>query len=635
MSGSRACTALTLLSFIASVTGKQDACPDLIAGREWEPLRIKVLLGATDAITSDQLAILTTELLPRAVAFWEKSMRVRRTGSPFRAHEKIHSPCGHTVITRTLLDLVDNGYTSGCLRCGPRPARERGDESPAASYVLIVTATAPHADAVTHIAYSCECAIDECGRPTVGHLQVNSVLLSGGFSEDAIISALVHEIAHTLGFRARFADWRFPDGTRRIQDPKSIRYFVRKDRRSGGEYRATFGRPLNPFARAYVHTYTMGIVESIAIRGFGDGSTCRCPTDPTKTYTDEDLADCFANRSNCAFAVTTPRVKAAVQEFFGCDDLEGMELENHHGGFPYILNPHWKPRLVNGEIMNPTLSLAPSYISPMTFAFFEDSGWYQMDYSMTSSLVKGATWGYKQGCAFAREKCVNDETGEVQRPPFFTNAFCAISDYQCSPDRRGDASCIRGMSPIVLPQYQYKNGIGGSHRFFDFCPVLVNTASDWSKFTDPPSTSARCLMGTRTSDYSGPDKPTPTHTTVRCIGATNSSRQSYEVTSSGRVRGVCADEGLAMIYPLNGGWSTEVLFCADPALICAQFRYPHLPASSKLNQQVDGVAQPNLPIDASPSIFHIAPIPTKPPPTPKRKRRLWRQLAGPAFTEIE
>ena len=44
---------------------------------------------------------------------------------------------------------------------------------------------------------------------------------------------------------------------------------------------------------------------------------------------------------------------------------------------------------MEGELMTPTVGVQDSYLSPMTLAVLEDSGWYTPDYSKSVQAVKG------------------------------------------------------------------------------------------------------------------------------------------------------------------------------------------------------------------------------------------------------
>lgn len=113
----------------------------------------------------------------------------------------------------------------------------------------------------------------------------------------------------------------------------------------------------------------------------------------------------------CVTKMVTPRVEAAAQLYFGCDTLQGAELENQvrcsssssrvwqlcplagvgsHTSrlgvvlsepFPQPTTPcvaygsHWEQRLFMDSVMSSTMGHNPK-LNPITLAMFEDSGWY-------------------------------------------------------------------------------------------------------------------------------------------------------------------------------------------------------------------------------------------------------------------
>ena len=46
------------------------------------------------------------------------------------------------------------------------------------------------------------------------------------------------------------------------------------------------------------------------------------------------------------------------------------------------------------------------FVSAMTLALFEDSGWYVADYAASSAAVSGVDFGYGAGCAAVTGPCV-------------------------------------------------------------------------------------------------------------------------------------------------------------------------------------------------------------------------------------
>lgn len=73
-------------------------------------------------------------------------------------------------------------------------------------------------------------------------------------------------------------------------------------------------------------------------------------------------------------AIITPKVVAYAKEYFSCDSIEGVPLEN--GGGSGSKNSHWEKTLFPSEIMNPQVA-NPATISEFTIALLEDMGWYK------------------------------------------------------------------------------------------------------------------------------------------------------------------------------------------------------------------------------------------------------------------
>lgn len=127
----------------------------------------------------------------------------------------------------------------------------------------------------------------------------------------------------------------------------------------------------------------------------------------------------------------------------------------------FRIGSHWEERILQTELMQPVVNGGQLHISPLTLALFEDSGWYTANYVNTGRYVKGArvpsvfsvgvafggsglrygivrgvvvgmTWGYKQGCNFATQKCLSDTQQPLGNPPHFLNATTA--SYGCMID---------------------------------------------------------------------------------------------------------------------------------------------------------------------------------------------------------
>ena len=86
--------------------------------------------------------------------------------------------------------------------------------------------------------------------------------------------------------------------------------------------------------------------------------------------------------------------------------------------------------------------------SVLALSFFEDTQWYAVNYS----LAEPQPWGFRSGCAFAVNMCV-DAQGETP----LARSFCAVSQRKsCSASRTQISACRLGSWPTDLPvQYRY------------------------------------------------------------------------------------------------------------------------------------------------------------------------------------
>lgn len=87
--------------------------------------------------------------------------------------------------------------------------------------------------------------------------------------------------------------------------------------------------------------------------------------------------------ANISAFVVLPTVKQKLTEFYGCDSVIGLELEESGG--ESTATSHWEARVVHRDIMVSTSAPANIY-SIFTFALFEDSGWYQMDWDYAQEV---------------------------------------------------------------------------------------------------------------------------------------------------------------------------------------------------------------------------------------------------------
>ena len=211
-----------------------------------------------------------------------------------------------------------------------------------------------------------------------------------------------------------------------------------------------------------------------------------------------------------------------------------MELENHGNvGFNNAgckqRESHWEARISNDALMVATSLSYSQRILPMTLAVFEDSGWYEVDYTMAGfaheqsylnldttqsgykQFVKGIDTGYQKGCGFARDnKCITS-SGAATDEIFCTDiakekdgtAFLnkqKHTDYNvelqqgpgfgCHANRMayGTCSASEGSSFKGPSQYKYFSGFSVSYGPSvqnDFCPKMNNYAGISISCIDP------------------------------------------------------------------------------------------------------------------------------------------------------
>lgn len=169
--------------------------------------------------------------------------------------------------------------------------------------------------------------------------------------------------------------------------------------------------------------------------------------------------------------LVTPRVKEHARQHYGCDTLDGMEMEGQGGQGSF--SSHWEARLVlNSEVMGPTTTLNGAVVSEMTLAFFEDSGHYFPAYEEGGHLLEG----FRAGCALATQECLDGNGAVVDGGERMYCSQVQETKYTCTTDRMAKASCVTTTEwPEVPTEYQYYPGNptrGGVFAFADFCPVV-------------------------------------------------------------------------------------------------------------------------------------------------------------------
>ena len=187
--------------------------------------------------------------------------------------------------------------------------------------------------------------------------------------------------------------------------------------------------------------------------------------------------------------LSTPKVQKLAREAFNCDSLPGIQLENQND-YAYFV---WDKRMMRDDYLTVNALESDVVYSDLTLAVFEDSGWYQPDYSYGTKI----SFGYKKGCEFIEDKCIIDE-----QP--ISEEFCVNDGVLCDPTHLSYGYCDLGDFKDDIPfefRYFSSNTLGGEY-YTDYCPVNTRQISCRSNLFEPDSNigetfclNCRCIEG--------------------------------------------------------------------------------------------------------------------------------------------
>uniref|UniRef100_A0A7S1CD33 Leishmanolysin-like peptidase n=1 Tax=Bicosoecida sp. CB-2014 TaxID=1486930 RepID=A0A7S1CD33_9STRA len=413
-------------------------------------------------------------LLPDSAAFWGEALSVDRVEGPLFAYR----PCQLAFSDGTCQQYADDddvtcgadpessphippaylGEQEACDGSAANPLREcetlpAGTGVEGADVVAFVTAEQTSLcggdTGAGTVAYASWCQTDDVDRPTWGHINVCPNALKV-HEEDRVaqVAVLLHELAHMFGFTsASMPLFRDADGdalTPRSGDPHD-RYRVDE------AFVMDVQCPGDPGG-----TRSTAVPSTSTTIDFSDArlhSACD-PTDP----------------GTCVVTLKTPALQATARKWFGCDDVLGIELEDNPAAPCVPVGSHWEQRYLMDELMSSTLT-HKAVVSPLTLAYFEDTGWYSADYSMATPARQGFEFGYKQGCTFAEERCLSDE-GSTGSPPHYCSSR---SRDWCTVDRRAGGHCLLfdlDTPPPTMYRYFEDASKGNPSTDADHCPVV-------------------------------------------------------------------------------------------------------------------------------------------------------------------
>ena len=466
---------------------------------------------------------LANDLLPKAASYWSQALSVVPVASPMKfprcssfwpdgscaGIRNIPLKCGRVSVPLDVIGAVNY--------CTIQPGQGCKTSSPAgagvtdADMVIFVTveatsscsSTGPEGSAT--IAYASYCQTDQFDRPVFGTINFcpSTKLLSTGktaLTKQSFYSTALHEIAHALGFPS--GAWPFFRDPSKNGEPRTTPRATAVNPLKTGQPKQSFkfqcgGVERTSFSVKGTVTAERGPASFDAATGTivydatqVDDATS-CPVDPPKPL--------FVAAPPCQYGLSTPAVLATGRKYFNCQSLKRVPLENQPTAECNIVGSHWEQRALHGELMASTTTGlgADFFISPMTLAAFEDSGWYAANYSMAVPRVDPPiSWGRGTGCDFLRRPCLHqqppsgsdtlgaaisvDLTSSTSAPQHFCTAPAKRG---CSLNRLSKAVCNINSYTADLPKwFQYfssKADIGGGLAEADFCPYMESYSNQY------------------------------------------------------------------------------------------------------------------------------------------------------------
>jgi hypothetical protein len=541
------------------------------------PLRIHAHYAFGDAPTALANSI-ETLLLPRAIKGWQAALSVTRTTSPltFSRHCNLSytdfsndapdvcaaydSPttCGGVVVPRDW--LKPQRFCKTCFgdgTCSDCETYAAGAGVKDADLALLVTARDNGAcrSSPSTLAWAMPCQRDQNNRPVLGVVNFCPSAMNGGSGdawERMQIATAQHEIAHALGFTGESL------GLMRDGDTNAPR-----TARNEGT-----GRPAK------------------SSRVCSDGSA-RSVESPDSTTTLEGPVNIRGYATG--YRLKTPAIRAVARHHYNCSTLAGAELENQPTGdsLSACWGSHWEQRALNTELMSPVTD-SRSVLSSFTLAFFEDTGWYEANYSR----AEGLTWGLRKGCSFLEEKCIDRGSGS---PLFGTDQgyFCTASGQKgCTADRLSKGAC--GMTeydqalPVPFQYFSSNAAKGGVLEELDYCPYIrAYSNGDCDDSANAPATNDKnyygqihgkgssCVEGSlMRKEYVATDKVKPMCFGVAC-SADGSSATVTALASDGstQVTVTCRGTDQGQSKPMPGGTDgpfSGFIICPDLSVVCSR-----------------------------------------------------------------
>ena len=424
-------------------------------------MRIHVEFDAALKASSTALSIELKKQVLQAALYWESALKVTPLSSALsfdltcqqgwdatndRAYQCAEyvakETCGDVDIPSTWLkkgNVCTGCYETSCSGCSDIPAGGVGLAN--TDFAILVSAKQTNVCDGETLGFASPCQFDQNDRPILGSMNFCPTDLAAA-AADLVFSTTLHELAHALGFTSSSMPF-FRDPTTSTLVPRTAR----------DQYDA----------------------PPQTTKLCADGQSYKVKTPASTTVSGPQTLRGFPH----SFVLTTPNVAKAAKEHFSCPSLTGVELENQMtGAASSCWGSHWENRVLHTELMTAVVN-SKSVVSEFTLAYFEDTGWYEADFTKAGHLH----WGNLKGCDFVTKKC---NTGTKDAPSMQLQAegyFC--SEVYAAPYTTTMTGCTHGgLSKGYCNQKSYTTTIpvdafsyftdpkqGGLLSTMDFCPM--------------------------------------------------------------------------------------------------------------------------------------------------------------------
>ncbi|CAH8584315.1 unnamed protein product [Heterobilharzia americana] len=404
-----------------------------------------------------------TRIVQPSLAFWEQTLEVKQlsTGNIILERQCIDGQTSYIKwpngtlgvycskgcenITRCFTEPIPSNYLNGCKELnGSRPIVQGGSGVgiPPNGYLIFVDASATEPCKTDDLlAYALACQLESgTDRPVAGYVNLCPNQLSASPEEvRATVSTFIHEMAHALGF-------------------SSTSYAFLRDEN---------GNPRTP-RDPYTNLPALG----------QDADFIYIASKSTITTFQRTWVSAVSTTSRTINAFVLPNLLKEARAHYNCPTLDGMEVENDGG--PGTAFVHFEKRITEDELMSGSYS-KQTYISSLTLAYFQDSGWYNVNMSMAQDWKYGKNWG----CDFLLKSCyefmaIKIATNSPMTP--YCNKLSTF-DLKCLVYDEAYGSCdLKRLKEKLPPEYQYFTHIdgvadsdvafyGGGFTLNDRCPI--------------------------------------------------------------------------------------------------------------------------------------------------------------------